>query len=434
MRIFIDCSNAHSTGLNTGIQRVVRAFSVHLPLVADASVQVQNVILRNNGFIPLTGFGAEAPAPRRRHPRQILNDLYLGTMRRLAGLTPHPRVKQFLLAHKSEFGLAYLLTAPLRPWQALKARRRHRPAPASLHFGPGDILFLCDGIWMHDAEHAINDAHQAGARIVPFIHDIIPLTHPEFCHPSFVQRFSHWLVWMLAQSEGLVFNSRYTRDSVARYIAQQHLNAPPPAQWRVVHLGADLPGAVADKLPARSALRKIFQESEPTYLCVGTLEQRKNQARVLDAFEQHWATGSQAKLLLIGRSGGLCHDLLARIKHHAQWGRQLFWLDGATDQELHHAYRQARALIFASLDEGFGLPLVEALRAGLETVCSDLPVFREIAGDHTTYFPPLNSTALAKILYHMEQAAPSPVTGFTWPEWQDSSRTLYQALSELSAS
>lgn len=430
-RVFIDCTNAHHTGLNTGIQRVVRAFASHLPSVAGDAMEVRNVVLRGGGFSILEGFGPVAIPGARFRPRQALNSAYLGTVRKLAGLTPNPRVKQFLLAHKNDFGLAYLLTTPLRLGQRLRRRQPVAP-PSSLKFLSGDILFLCDGIWMHDAVGAVEEAHRAGARVVLFIHDIIPLTHPQFCHPAFVKRFSAWLARMLPLSDALVFNSRHTRDTVARYVEESGLPAPLQDLWRVVYLGADLP-AQDMELPRWSSVRSILGQTGNTYLCVGTLEARKNQELLIDAFEQLWGEGGTAKLLLIGRSGGMCHELVDRIRHHPQWRKRLFWLDRASDRELNHAYAHAKGLIFPSLEEGFGLPLVEALRAGLPTVCSDLPVFREIAQDRALYFPPSDSAALHRTLVRLESGQAPPMTPFSWPDWRSSTQALYEALQELSA-
>ena len=64
----------------------------------------------------------------------------------------------------------------------------------------------------------------------------------------------------------------------------------------------------------------------------------------------------------------------------------MIWLDGADDLELAHYYREADCLLAASFDEGFGLPLVEAARAGLPLICRDIPIFREVSQGHAFFF------------------------------------------------
>jgi alpha-1,2-rhamnosyltransferase len=432
MRIFIDCSNAHATGLNTGIQRVVRAFSAHLPQVVDASVIVRNVVVKGNGFSILERLGPVVPPGNRLRPRQLANDLYLRAMRGLAARLPSEAARRFLLAHKSEFGLAYCLTAPLRFARRVRPHRVSSSEP-SLAFAPGDILFLSDGIWMHEAREAVLAAGRDGALIVPFIHDIIPVTHPQFCHPSFIKRFSGWLEWILPASDGLIFNSQHSLDTLAEYLRQHRLVAPPQENWQVVYLGNDLP--VQDTEPSCGAkLRAVFRPERAVFLSVGTLEARKNQACLLAACERLWTERRDIVLLLIGRSGGMCHELVQEIRHHPQWAKRLFWFEAATDRDLMFAYGHARALIFPSLEEGFGLPLVEALSLGLETVCSDLPVFREIAQEHSRYFPPADSAALATILRELASCPPRPPLDFTWPDWQESARRLYRSLLTIQSS
>ena len=79
----------------------------------------------------------------------------------------------------------------------------------------------------------------------------------------------------------------------------------------------------------------------------------------------------------------------------AEFGRRLFWFDEVSDADVAYAYRHATSLIFASLSEGFGLPLVEAAKFGLPIIASDITVFREIAGDAASYFEALDAEFLA---------------------------------------
>ena len=79
-------------------------------------------------------------------------------------------------------------------------------------------------------------------------------------------------------------------------------------------------------------------------------------------------------------------DLASMLHAHPEAGRRLFWMQDASDAMLDRVYARARLLLAASLGEGFGLPLVEAARHGLPIVARDLPVFREVAGEHAYYF------------------------------------------------
>lgn len=77
---------------------------------------------------------------------------------------------------------------------------------------------------------------------------------------------------------------------------------------------------------------------------------------------------------------------------------RLFWPQGVRDETLEQVYRSARALLAASEGEGFGLPLIEAAQHGLPIIARDIPVFREVAGEHAYYFGGEDAQTLADAL------------------------------------
>jgi glycosyltransferase involved in cell wall biosynthesis len=78
--------------------------------------------------------------------------------------------------------------------------------------------------------------------------------------------------------------------------------------------------------------------------------------------------------------------LAARIQRHAERGKRLIWIEQASDEYLDQLYTRASCLIAASEGEGFGLPLIEAAKHSLPILATDLPVFREVAGEHALFF------------------------------------------------
>lgn len=80
-------------------------------------------------------------------------------------------------------------------------------------------------------------------------------------------------------------------------------------------------------------------------------------------------------------------ELVVReLQYHPELGRHLFWMDRISDEYLEKLYSKASCLIAASEGEGFGLPLIEAARHKIPLLIRDVPIFREIAGNHATYF------------------------------------------------
>lgn len=430
MRIYIDCTDTYNTGMNTGIQRVVRNFVKHtMVLGSSLGVDCQPVIFRNGAILPLENLDDTSLHQPRHTLRGYLNMAYLAAARRIAAILPFPPLQRFLIAHRSQFGLAWLLFSPLQIVSWLRSLGKPYQAPVKGiedTLGKGDILFLPDASWSGGVFGLLEKVKAKGVRVVFFMHDIIPLTHPEVYHPVHVERFREWFGQAIRTADFFICNSHFTQRSITDYLDQRP--GAPTFASAVVHLGHDL-GPLPTGSIRHGKLRRALTKSTASFLCVGTLEPRKNLGILIDAFEALWNDGHDVSLILIGRAGWLCDDLLVRIRHHPERGRQLFWFDDVGDTDLALAYRQATALIFPSIVEGFGLPLVEALSQELPVIASDIPVFREIAGDHGRYFPPTDAQALAgAVKAHL---AASPVAGastFRWPTWEESTRQLLTAL------
>jgi glycosyltransferase involved in cell wall biosynthesis len=120
---------------------------------------------------------------------------------------------------------------------------------------------------------------------------------------------------------------------------------------------------------------------------VGTIEPRKNHGFLLDV----WAAlvrdgaGPMPQLLICGTRGWLNAEVFARLDGDPMMGRDVFEVSGLDDAQLALVMTGARALLFPSRAEGFGLPAAEAVAMGVPAICNDLPVYREILGDNPVY-------------------------------------------------
>ena len=132
----------------------------------------------------------------------------------------------------------------------------------------------------------------------------------------------------------------------------------------------------------------------------------------------------------------MCEEILDAIQRHHRAGRQLFFMDDVTDTELDYCYTHARALLFPAMVEGFGLPMIEALKNGLPVFASDIPVFREVGGEYATYFDPVNPSSLKDLLQTYESTGVYPALlpdGFSWPDWSQSTEELLTQLAALAS-
>jgi glycosyltransferase involved in cell wall biosynthesis len=165
---------------------------------------------------------------------------------------------------------------------------------------------------------------------------------------------------------------------------------------------------------------------------VGTVEPRKGHAQAVSAFERLWAAGVDASLVIVGKQGWHVEQLAERMLSHPERGARLLWLQGISDEMLLRLYESAAALLLASQGEGFGLPLVEAAQHGLPIIARDLPVFREVAGEHAFFFtgraPEELADAIATWLALRERGdAPSP-EGIPWLTWAQSTAQLLDVI------
>jgi glycosyltransferase involved in cell wall biosynthesis len=146
------------------------------------------------------------------------------------------------------------------------------------------------------------------------------------------------------------------------------------------------------------------------------------------------------QLLIIGQRGWEAEDVFNLLDRNQQFRGRVTELNRCTDEELANHLSTARALLFPSRAEGYGLPLVEALGAGVPVIASDLPVIREIAGDIPLYLDPLDSSAWeAAILDYAsaESAARDAqlqrIKSFRLPDWDSHFAAVERWLSDLNA-
>lgn len=149
--------------------------------------------------------------------------------------------------------------------------------------------------------------------------------------------------------------------------------------------------------PAESDLqsfRRKYTLPETFILAVGHLEQRKNYHRLLDAFYLLRKNGYGRHLLVVGNDSGERSKLESHI-NKLDLNDSVTILSGLTDLDLRCAYVLSQLFVFPSLYEGFGIPILEAMALGKPMALANIPVFREITNDNSTYFNPEHTTDIA---------------------------------------
>ena len=256
----------------------------------------------------------------------------------------------------------------------------------------------------------------ADVRPVYMIHDLIPITHPEYCRSGEAERHVGRVRNMLASAVGIIGNSRATLDSLETFAAHQ---AVAVAATLAAPLGTDL----------RSEAGLLGPPPErPTFVMLGTIEARKNHLLLLQIWAQlvrdHGAAAP--RLLIIGQRGWECEQVFDLLDRSEILRGTVVEAAGCSDAELDRHLRSARALLFPTLVEGFGLPLIEALAVGTPVIASNLPVFHEIGQDVPDFIDPLDGPGWeAAILSYASdtsverQAQLARLANFRAPTWDD---------------
>jgi glycosyltransferase involved in cell wall biosynthesis len=274
-----------------------------------------------------------------------------------------------------------------------------------------------------------------GVRVYFVCYDLLPLRHPEWFPEELCPLFMSWLEAIVRVADGVVCISRTVADQLFEWVQTGVVERALPLNIGYFYLGADAESAAVpgdDHVPEE--IERGLSRGTPTFLMVGTVEPRKGYGQVLEAFEQLWRQNRDVRLVIVGKQGWMMERLVDRVRRHPALGTRLFWLERAGDDTLTHLYRRSTALLMASQDEGFGLPLVEAARHGLPVIARDIPVFREVCGDHAFYFaggPPESlAAAINQWLTLAERNGIPSAKGISWLRWEQSAQMLLDVIFE----
>lgn len=310
----------------------------------------------------------------------------------------------------------------------------HLSIDAPIEFGPGDVFFALD--YQPQVQIAQTDFYQylrrQGVTVKFMLYDLLCVFLPSYFPSGSQDRHSAWLE-VVAETDGAVCISRSVADEMTQWMNAKSFNRLSQFSLDWIHLGADIDNSSASEgLPQNWEPVIESLSSTPSFLMVGTLEPRKGHAQVLTAFERLWREGNLVNLVIVGKAGWMVDDLISRLKSHPERGRHLFWLEAVSDQYLEKVYAASRCLIAASFGEGFGLPLIEAAQHKLPIVARDIPVFREVAGNHAHYFAGDEPSSLVNSIQHwlslFESDKHPKCDDMPWMTWKESVQQLNQKL------
>ena len=248
-------------------------------------------------------------------------------------------------------------------WQQLRLPSLLKSSGASVLFAPGYTCPLHTDI-----------------PVILQVHDIIALEHPEYCSHLNVLHIKTLLPASIRKASRIVASTSHVRSRI--------ISRFPDAADKisVIPLGVDY-----SRFSANDAFPNKF--GRPYILFVGNIEPKKGIEVLLDAYCKI-ADRVEECLVIAGRTAWKSSRIVSRIKELEQGGKVIM-AGRVSDDELPSLYRHASAFVFPSLEEGFGMPVLEAMAAGTPVIHSDHPAVSEAAGGAGIPFACGNAASLA---------------------------------------
>jgi glycosyltransferase involved in cell wall biosynthesis len=259
-----------------------------------------------------------------------------------------------------------------------------------------------------------------GCPQVTIFHDLQHKRHPEYFRWFDLPFWNFFLFWSMTISRRIVAVSDATGDDLRRWYRE------PQARIRVVPSGVD------PRFFELAALRR----PEPFLLAVSTLHPHKNLDGLLRAFAAFREGHSEYRLVVSGLHGFFSAELHA-LRERLDLGDSVDFPGWIPREQLYDLYARAAAFLYPSLFEGFGLPVLEALAAGVPTACSEIEPMNGIAGDAAVKFDPRDTCAIAEAMHRLvtdealrrQLASAGPVRAAQF-SWRTTAQGVLDALAE----
>lgn len=270
----------------------------------------------------------------------------------------------------------------------------------------------------HSFEHRL--PRMLGIRRVVTIHDLWTLEPNPYQAVFYQQRQSMLLRQAIKRADAIVTPSESVRTQFCLRFPELSDRVTVVAHgWQI-----DPSGPVE---PLSPQFARFLSDPSPFLFSLACLEVRKNQSILLDALEH-----SHIRLCLVGHLGFGGQALIERIRRHKN-AHSIVHVPTASETEVRALYQNCFAYTQPSFAEGFGMPVLDAMHFGKPLILSDIPVFREIAGNHAHFFQPYDAMdflrAFEGVRPHNNPHLACNAARQTWAKAARKLSTIYENLS-----
>lgn len=302
----------------------------------------------------------------------------------------------------------------------------------NIEISSSDIYFMPEiqlrGVQVDKAHPYVNELRERGIKTYAVVYDILPLRMPQYFERKTSEAFDGYVREIIENYDGVLCDSQFVADDVMEYCSEKKIHALENVKMGFFHLGQDTFEKKADG-HISGDIKNFFDTEQNIYLMLGTVEPRKGHEIILNAFEKMWDDKFEAKLCIVGHVGWNMNTFIERIRKHKYYGEKLAFFEGVSDKEVEYVYENSDCLIQASAGEGFGLPLIEASNYNLPILCSDIPVFHEVAGNNANYFDRNSLENVIKAVEDFEQGdAIMESKGIEKLSWKQTADKVYEMI------
>ena len=252
---------------------------------------------------------------------------------------------------------------------------------------------------MLDAPQRFKWAQNNNIQTAFLLHDTIPIDFPEFCRPGAAEQHLMRLKTVASLNSKIIVNSQFTKKSIKHHFGQLGIpnNAVKVAPLAVSECFIRSPHSnTPDSLPGY-------------FICVGTIEPRKNLAFLLSVWRNIVAIlGENApRLVIVGRRGWKIENIIDILERASSVAPFVAEVSDLTDAGLADLISGALAVLAPSTVEGFGLPVIEALAGGVPVIASNIEAHREAGAAYATYIDPLDGLKWISTILEFAQSESS---------------------------
>lgn len=448
-RIYIDCAMVDFAKQPTGIPRVVLKYiEIGYEWGKHNNIEVVPVVVSADSLVicrPVPGAGA---------PQALLDKVRASEM--LSNKTTALSIaKHIFLYCKNIVHHILFLVASVLPVSAVKSMvmwidecfeklsrsfEEHSESLRPIKFQPrkGDIL-LAAGYW-HDVDPSIYEALRAkGITIVVLVHDLLPIALDNSYPSPWRYLFKENVLKAFGYASAFFCVSNFTKAMLLEFSYRQRTR---PVPMMTAYNGFE-------PLVCDAAANQIREgETQPLLgdkgfyaildlhplIMVGSVEPKKGHVPVIKCLEAMWGAGFERPLVIIGRTGWMERDIVSAIEGSFFYRKKLFWFIDIDDYDLAMTYLFCHVLIFSSMAEGFGLPMIEASYYRKPTIAFDTMIVREVLGDRGLLF-----SSAAGFVQHVADledttkyaAACAVAESVKWPSWSDYTPGVFDVLATL---